>query len=53
MDDPYGHLGSVVAISITRMAMYIHVGTTFLEHYNDETCKITTISFPRFKGIVT
>lgn len=37
------HLNSVVAISITRMAMYIHVGTTFLEHYNDETCKIALI----------
>ena len=33
---------SVIAISITRMAMYFHVGTTFMEHYNDETCKWPT-----------
>jgi hypothetical protein len=29
----------VVVVSITRMAMYIRVGTTFREHYNDMTCK--------------
>ncbi|GAB1202863.1 hypothetical protein APSETT445_001486 [Aspergillus pseudonomiae] len=36
---------SVIAISITRMAMYFHVGTTFMEHYNDETYYTSPVFF--------
>ncbi|KAB8263850.1 hypothetical protein BDV32DRAFT_146153 [Aspergillus pseudonomiae] len=36
---------AVIAISITRMAMYFHVGTTFMEHYNDETYYTSPVFF--------
>lgn len=37
---------SVCGISITRFVMYRHVGSGFLAHYNDETCKLKSISNP-------
>ncbi|KAL4865667.1 hypothetical protein BDV12DRAFT_188046 [Aspergillus spectabilis] len=36
---------TVIAISITRMAMYIHVGTTYLQHYNDATYYTSPVFF--------
>ncbi|KAL4994485.1 hypothetical protein BDV10DRAFT_151106 [Aspergillus recurvatus] len=36
---------TVVVISITRMAMYFHVGTTFREHYNDMTYYTSPVFF--------
>ena len=32
-------LGSVIALSITRLVFNIQVAAVFAAHYNDETCK--------------
>ncbi|KAJ5116052.1 hypothetical protein N7456_000400 [Penicillium angulare] len=36
---------AVIAVSVTRLGMYIHIGTTFLEHYNDETYYTSPVFF--------
>ncbi|KAH8426642.1 uncharacterized protein LDX57_004375 [Aspergillus melleus] len=36
---------TVVAISITRLAMYIHIGQTFLDHYLDATYYTSPVFF--------
>ncbi|BCS02755.1 uncharacterized protein AKAW2_61019A [Aspergillus luchuensis] len=36
---------AVVGISITRMAMYFHIGATYLEHYNDDSYFISPVVF--------